>query len=644
MPLFKTRAPAYKPQKDLNLDWDNFSRGLNTLLKETEIDDKELVQCDNIQLIGRGVPTKRWGSYNYYMSSATGSVRGISGYYDKSGNNQLLSIADDGMLTLKSGASYSIVTGASWASGYDAYMTQLDDKTYIVNGQREMVRYSNPTLVGFPTVAQPTGAFATQISGVSGTFSPSYRVSSVTNVGETIATQYVQAGNCPQDLTQGSVKFVWTGVSAASGILQGYNIYGRNLGDERYLGAVDANTTTFIDDGSSIPKELTFPPTADSTGGINAKFVVRFEDRLIFGGISEDPSKLIISGRVPYQERTAWSYGGAWIKIEPDSGDSISGVGVFGSRIIVFKEKSIWQVTLTTESVGNYTVLIPHAQMITNSHGCVAPKSIVAVENDVMFLSRNGVYALGYEPNIAVDVLRTNELSAKIRPFFTGKTYSQKQLATATYHDAKYILSFPGTNQSIAYDRERLCWVGPWTFDANCYETYIDSTGEEHLLFGNDSSPYVEELSSAYEDDNGTAIATRLRTKKDDFGDWAAFKNIKEIFTLFRNVKGSVGVNIRIQKRDGSVTTEKSFDVQTTSASAGWGSGMWGDSQWGDSEETGGALDINEVYRYLIFNKVARNIQIEVTTTGRNDNYELLAVKANAKPLGYGILPSSEKV
>ena len=638
-----TRFQKLKQAKDREINWDNFRRGLNTLLKETEVKDDELVQADNLMLIGKGVPTKRWGTDNYFLSSATGSVRGLKGFYQSDGTNQLLAITDQGVLTQKSNASYSIITGASWASGYNMDMTQLDDKIYLVNGQRELVRYSNPTLASFPTIATPTGAFATQISGASGTNIYSYRISALSDVGETLASTYYQLDNQPQSPDLGSVLVSWSAVSTASGVLTGYNVYGRTLGYERYVGSVPAGSTNWVDDGSSIPNDFTFPPTADSTGGIVAKFIERFEDRLIYAGINGEPSKVVISGRVPNQEKLDVAYGGNYISIEPDAGDDITALKIFEDRIIVFKEKSIWQITLSQSTVGNYSVTIPTAKLITASHGCISARSIQAVENDIFFLSRKGVYSLGYEPNV-FNILRTNEISAKIRPFFDGLTIAQQQNATSFYSGFKYGLSFPGKSKTIVYDRERLAWMGPWTNDANLYENYFDSSGNEHLIYGEDDSASVLEYDKSFGDDNGTAIATQLRTKKGDFGDWTVFKDIKQLFTLFRNVQGTVNISIRLQERSGSVTTAKSFAIQPSAGEAGWASFLWADSLYADSPETGGATDINEIYRWLTLNKTARNIQLIIQTSNRNDNYEFLSFKARAKPLGYGLLPSSEKV
>ena len=68
MAQFDTKVPPYKPTRDIPFDWNTFKRGLNILLQENEIDKEELAQADNVLLIGKGVPTKRWGSSTYFQS------------------------------------------------------------------------------------------------------------------------------------------------------------------------------------------------------------------------------------------------------------------------------------------------------------------------------------------------------------------------------------------------------------------------------------------------------------------------------------------------------------------------------------------------------------------------------------------------
>ncbi len=645
MPIFQTQIPPYRAAKKVIDSWDNFRGGLNLLLRETELKANELAQADNLMLVGSGIPTLRWGLKHYFLSGATGSVRGLFGYQNSdTDTNEALAITDWGYMTKKNGASYSIITGASWASGTHISMTQLDNKVYVGSVDAGLIRYDGSSLVNFPTVSAPTGLTATNISGASGTQTYSFRVTATTRAGgETEPSDPVVISGQPQSLADGAIQLHWVTPSAASGVLSAINIYGRIEGDERYLSSTDWQNTYWYDDGSYIPQDFLYPPNANTTGGVKAKYVVRFQDRLVYGGFEDEPSKIVFSGRVPLHERNDWTSGGGLIRIEPDAGDAVNGVAVFENKIIVFKEKSIWQVTLKAVTSGNYTVLVPTAQLITASHGCISGDTIRAVENDLFFLSRDGVYVFGYEPNV-LSVLRTNEVSARVRPFFEGLSIDQLKKASAVYYNHKYLLSFPGTGKTLVYDRERMAWMGPWTFDANKYLVDYDAKGERRLLLANDDNPYVEEVSDAYTNDNGSPIKTILRTKKDDFGDWSLFKTIIDVYFNFRAVKGDVSVNVKLEQRDGSTISAKSFTVTTVSGNAGWGADEWGAALWGGSEETGGASDLTDLVKWVLLNKATRSIQVEINTTGVNATYELLGIKTRATPMGRGFTPSSWKV
>ena len=297
--------------------------------------------------------------------------------------------------------------------------------------------------------------------------------------------------------------------------------------------------------------------------------------------------------------------------------------------------------TLSTEQIGNFFITTPNLKLITSSHGCIAPRSVVPVENDVLFLTRQGINTLGYESGFAFDTLRSNEISVKIRPFFKNLTTVQKQNAVAIYKDFKYIIAFPGLDKTMVFDRERLAWVGPWTRDASIFEIFYDSNNDEHLLYGNDDSVNVDEYSENYVDDKGSAINTILRTRQEDFGDWSLFKTIRNIFTQFKNITGSVNVDIRLEQRNGSIVSAKSTTITPNTGNSGWGADIWGTQLWGSSNTAGGGADAQQVIRWFNLNKAARTMQMTFTTTGATDNFELLGVRGDAKPIGSGFRPSS---
>src|SRR3990167_8676449 len=102
MPNFYQRPPHFQPPRELEFDWEAFNGGLNILFRDTEIARNEVAQFQNLMLVGKGVPTKRWGTGLYftsYTSTATISVRGLSGFYQKDGTNELLTITDAGFLS-----------------------------------------------------------------------------------------------------------------------------------------------------------------------------------------------------------------------------------------------------------------------------------------------------------------------------------------------------------------------------------------------------------------------------------------------------------------------------------------------------------------------------------------------------------------
>lgn len=651
MPSFDIRESPYKPPKTVQLDWNNFKGGLNILLKQTEIKDNELAQADNLKLVGLGVPTKREGTANYFLTApsvATGSqrVRGLKGVLfasGVSGVNELLSLSDYGILVKKSNASYTEIPGASYASGYNAEMVQAFNNVYIVNGSDVLTKYNGVTISSFISLSKPTGVTATNLSGVSGTFTRSFRISAFNAVGETIASDALLLVNLPQDLTTTLIRLNWTTSSPSSQVI-GYGIYGYDQGDERFITTVDSSTLRYDYKGTPEPSNLVFPTAADSTGGPITKFIITHKDKLVVGNISAFPSRIMWSGGGTNIDKFNWRYGGGYVDIDKDSGDKITGLIDYQDSIVVFKERSIWQVTLAASG----SLVIPTVKLVLRGVGAVSHRTIKPVENDVFFLSRRGIFSLGNEANYIANVLRTNELSAKIRPLFQTLSTSQLELTCAVYQDNKYRLSYPSSDsgvnsKEVIYDRERLAWMGPNTppTPAGVYEVYYDGANKENLVWGDTNDNFVTEFSSAYSNDKGVKIQTILLTKKTAFEDPFRFKQVKTLFSNWRNVQGSPNVNILLETRDGAVGTAESFTISTNNAGIGWGFDKWGTFKWGSSLGAGSSAGSNDLVKRTRLNKVGRTVQVEVTTTGATDKYELLAFQIQAQELGPGLIPAT---
>lgn len=648
MPQFSDTVPKYSPRNNLEAEWKTFRKGLNLLLRPTELTREEYSQGDNIMLIGSGVPTGRWGTTDYFTANASltsNTIRGI-GTFNATASliNEVMAISDEGYLVKKNGTDNTRITGQSWPSGSTVRSEQLGNVAYFVSEDQPLTQYSGGNLSVFATVSAPTGATATNYSGASGSYIWSWVITTLgASGGETTGTS-IQLPNLPQELSDTTVHITWSAPSAAT--LAGYQIYRGLQGDETFLAGVGASTTKYVDIGEPA-SELALAPLSNTTGGVKSKFIKKFKDRLLVVD-KDDPNRLLISGRYPYQSSFNWTDGGGYVYIDPDSGQDITGIDIQpgSDKIIIYKDFSHFAVELSTVSVGNYLVLDPNYTPISTSVGASNPDTIVPVENDIFYFGRKGLYVTGYEPNF-LSLIRTNEVSARIRPYLENLGETDYQTACAFYVDNKYLLSFPGRREIIVYDRERGCFAGLWKlpFGISKMLKYVDSSGTERWIIGSAESTQLYTFESSVNSDDGTTITKTFKTNKEQFNTWTELKIIEIFHVLFRNISGSVNVNILLEDRDGSTTTIKSFSITGAEiyGESGWGTFGWGANIWGTP--TGDPIEgSDEITRWGTLYKEGRLIQIEVSCTQANSNFELLKLDFTATTQGKGSLASSQRV
>ena len=647
MPIFNTREPAYKKRKDTEAEWNTCRKGLNLLLRPTELKRDELAKADNIMLVGSGVPTGRWGTETFFDANVTGSIRGFGKYKSNdAATDEFFTLTDQGILAKKNDLSYTAIAGQSWPSGSMIHSEQLGGSTYVVSEDVDFTSYAGSSLSVFSKIGAPTGIYATNFSGATGTNRQSYKVVAIgANGGQTTPSANYVLGSLPDDLTLSSYHLMWTAPSAAT--LSGYEVYRGREGDETFLASVNPNTTKFVDTGID-PSQTIVAPVTNTTGGVKSKFIAKYKDRLLVVDTAE-PNRLMISGRYPNHTKFSWYDGGGYIFVDPDSGDNISGIVVqpIADRIVVYKDYASYLVELSILQVGNYYVLDPKYVPISNAVGCSNQDTIQTVENDTFYFGRNGVYVTGYEPNF-LNIIRTNEVSAKMRPYLATLNQTDYETACALYVDQKYILSFPQKKEMIVYDRERGAWLGPWKFPFGISHMakYIDSSGNEKWVLGDNVNNHVYNFNATVNSDVGETITKTMRLSKEDFKDWTTLHIVEFFYFLFRNITGETTVNILLEDKDGSVTTAKSFTISgaEVGGSTGWGMDLWGTIPYGQTNTFSASVSTEEISRWGTLFKEARYIQLEITTTSVGSQFEFLKARITGKTRGKGALSSSQRV
>ena len=628
MATYNTKLPNYKPSKKAIVDWDTFRKGLNLLLRPTELRNDELSQADNVMLVGSGVPTGRWGTTSYFTAGATGTIRGI-GTYIQDSTNEIFALTDQGYIFKKNGTSSTQINGQSWPSGSVMMAEQLGGSTYLVSEDRAFTVYNGTDLSIYATVSPPTGLYATNLSGVTGTGRVSYKVLADTpNGGHTQPSGNYVLASVPTDLTKTTIRLSWTAPSAAT--LAGYEVYrGVVEGDETFLSAVDAGTTSYTDTGASASPTLT-PPLTNTTGGITSKIIKKYQNRLIL----VQGSKIFISAKYPDHTSFSLMDGGGSLEIDPDSGDDITGLEIqpIADRIVVYKNYSSYLVKLDFVTVGSFYLMDPSYQPMSTAVGCSNQATIATVENDSFYFGRKGIYVTGYEPNF-LNIIRTNEVSARIRPYFDKLGAEDYATACAFYVDNKYVLSFPRLKEIVVYDRERGCFAGIWKlpYGLSHLKQYFDSSGTERWVAGSYEDNTLYEFSVNLNNDSSVAIAKTLRTNKEDFGDWTRLSILEYFYILFRAITGTATVNIYIEDRDGNTSNAKTFQItgSETAGLAGWGSDKWGTTPWGTSQSTSYSVSLDEITRWGTIFKQIRYVQVEISTTSTDADFELLKINMN---------------
>lgn len=416
-------------------------------------------------------------------------------------------------------------------------------------------------------------------------------------------------------------------------------------------------------DGTTVTRPGTMP---------KAKFSVYYQNKHIASGVDGQPSRLYISnltnasdftvttgGTQPQPDSTNDSENGNpnvpgatvfagtpalteanVIDIRKNDGDKITALGVFQDVLIVFKERAIYQVTF--DSSGNPTVT-----PITYATGCVSHKSVVNVENDMSFMSREGHRVLGNEPQFFT-AIRTQVLSIRIQPVVDGIAKLYYNRCNGVYFDNKYILAYPvGTSSSIAktftYDR-RFQAYSVWTnFNAQAMVKYIDSSSNvEDLFFLDDGGTQVYKRVAGTYADNGSAIEAYVVSKAQTIDNPDITKFWVDIRLMFRRLSGQV--TLTIYSDDGITVGTATIG---NGSSRGMGLSMLGhdmlgtDGQDDSSVNTGSFVDNPQS---IGLNLDSRTIKYKIYNNRVNENFVLLGTVYAYYPKSHYVFDSSRKI
>jgi hypothetical protein len=484
---------------------DRFNKGYVNLIDEARMDASMAKESNNMMQVSDGLWKTRWGT-NYYGTELAAAPDGAAEYVKSDGTTELIAIADGKAWKSTDGGTWTEITGATFTAGLHCYFLQMGGYNttgerksylYISNGTDTLARYDGTSLTTYANVDAPTNLSASLVASglASGTFVYYAQVTALNDVGESVgSTEASITVNKSRDTwTSTTDKVVWSWTASAGA--NRYQIYlSDEMGYEKLL--YSPVETNYTDNGTDDINPYVEPPLQNTTTGPKVKSMAVSGNIIWATNDSTDMYKVYFSGTGRDVGNFSDFYGGGWINLEK-GGREIpvkvvhyqSGQGE-GRATVLCKTPdgagAVWQILVNSITVGDTSFSVPSAQKVVGSVGTESILGTVATGNDIAFPNRRGWYSLGMQAQF-FNVLRTNERSSLIRPYWRSLISSKISGVASYFYDAKIFISVPtsttGNDKIIIFDTERGNWAVDWSIGAKQFLEYTDTSGNSHFLF-----------------------------------------------------------------------------------------------------------------------------------------------------------------
>jgi len=327
-----------------------------------------------------------------------------------------------------------------------------------------------------------------------------------------------------------------------------------------------------ITDGQSYPKFFdgtTFTPytSADSTFLNGVSILCWSTGRMLASGNPAYPDTIFFSHMLDFAPKSAgtsnWDLSTQSTRIGNGDGQAIVALAAMqNANVAVLKENSVWLLNMTSANtsasnpIANWSAQ-EQGDLVGSGVGCVGKNAWCVYQNDLLFMSQDGVQSLQRMQAAAGQYQLTSPLSLPIQPLIDRINWSQSQSIKAVKYRNLAIFFVPldsstFNNYALVWNGRIAQWTGYWTnvnAESACV-TRFNNTVELYVGDGsvNATKGYVnkwkdavvlEDINTTYQD-NGVDIPCELDTRSFIFGNFDANKKMRA--ALFRFNKGDATV------------------------------------------------------------------------------------------------------
>ncbi len=655
--------------KEVLVTIDQFKGGSNSLISDARLPSQFAVESVNMMQVQDGLWKTRWGT-SYYGVDYGASPDGATEYVKSDGTTELIVIAGGIAYKSTDGGAKTAITGASFTAGIKCYFMQISGFLYIANGTDPLTRYDGSVLNTYSALAAPTGLTASRVaSGLSsGTITYFAQVTALNSVGETV-------GSTEASITVNKLRDTW--VVATDKITWSWNAVASSTRYQIYLSDITGNEvllssttdTNFIDNGSLALNVYVTPPLQNTTAAPKFISMAVSGNRIWATNDVNSRYTVYFSGTGQFIGNFSDFYGGGWINLEKGGAENPIAVKHFQSgqgegRATVLCQTpngkgAVWQINITTATVGATSFSVPSAMKVVGSFGTESVSGVVQTTNDIAFPNRKGWFSLGPQQNF-YGILRTNEQSTNIRPYWRNLISSKISGVASYFYDAKIFISVPqsstGNDRTVIFDEERGNWATDLSIGAKQFLEYTDTSKNTHFLLIPTTGTKLIEFSENFLNDLGVVfnqsyISPLLSVSKRK----TDILNLREAVVELGRPKGVVKFQVLGIGKNNSFSTIASKTITNFGSNTGIGSDfptkVFATSTNDNSKRVSGVWTVYLLHAPSTFTQSTLKaaikkraklyaIQFKVYSTTADTDYTLLSLQAKGRLLP-AKLPSS---
>ena len=519
--------PYYDNNLDDLLAFDgirSFTGGQASGLQSDQLAANQVQEMYNMTLSVKGSLETRLGAtaFNSTATTATGSIGGFR-FFDTAQYEDVVNVAQGRLYTINSNGSadlhppdqtWNSITrtwGSEvqfWSDGFSSdpdvavSMAQFNDKMFMADADGPLSYWD--------------GQVASRQAG-------KVRAITVTTggTGYTSATAIVSGPDWG-----GTVPTLTTTV--AGGAVTGVVVV------EGGSGYAYTPTVTIVGNGSGATATATVSPPPQ-----NLRLLINTGNRLFAVGSGVHRNTLYASDIL---DPSVWDASNS-IVVNADDGDEITAIVQFyQNRIIVFKKRRVFQVTIPPDATSAADWIV---ELISNNVGCVASQTAVQVNSDVFFLADDGLRSV---VRSASDDFTTVGLpiSEIVKDVIQDINTAEIGIAAALFYDNRYFLAIPtGANDYndtlLVYNTVLQAFEGTWSpqvmqftlsnFSGQGVRALKKAVNGVILQYNGHKSP--AQVTTADYQDAGVSYESYVRTKDFDFGDPFAEKHGSHFEVVF---------------------------------------------------------------------------------------------------------------